>query len=339
MIEARHYMTRKLSLSIRSSNPRPGPSSGLATGTLPEIHRESLADLQNQPSIQKLFAAQRVIYAEAKTIHNARHISAIVLAGLAPLVLWAWPSSATVLALIGGAAALFLEGALFQLERSKVKSAATIQEQLDTDLFYLPWNQTLVGQRIPPEDIASANRRFRGKRDDFLDWYADPAPLPYPLNVLVCQRANLTWDSRLRRNYGFRVLVLTILIVLLGIGLGIGANLSFIDYLLGIFLPSLPAVLQGIRLQKDHFGTANEKDRVRDELGRLINETHRDSNSLTRSDCRAIQDRIYSLRADGPLVPEWWYQRLRSSYEIDMTEAVEQLKRDMLHSIDLGRRN
>jgi len=161
------------------------------------------------------------------------------LAAAAPLIYYLIPNSRATLAVIGGVWLVVSRAILEGIEAKKVKQAATIQEQFDVDLFNLPWNQVLVGDRVSPELVSSAAASFKGDREKLKGWYADTGNIPYPLGVLLCQRANLVWDWRLRRQYAWIVSILTVFLFSLGIVLAIVTNLTLLDYLLALLIPSL----------------------------------------------------------------------------------------------------
>lgn len=48
--------------------------------------------------------------------------------------------------------------------------------------------------------------------------------------------------------------------------------------------------------------------------------------AVTRDQCRQIQDRIFSLRKDGPLVPDRWYKWLKKNYQADMDATAVELR-------------
>ena len=39
-----------------------------------------------------------------------------------------------------------------------------------------------------------------------------------------------------------------------------------------------------------------------------------------------IQDRIYALRKDGPLIPDRWYEWLKKDYQADMDATAQELR-------------
>ena len=274
----------------------------------------------------RLLAAQRHLYTQAKQLQRWRVAGTIGLAAIAPVMYYLIPDSKAGLAVSGGiwllASRVILEG----IEAKRIEQAAKIQEQFDVELFELPWNRVLVGNKLSPELINSADNSYSGDREELKDWYADTGSVPYPLDVLLCQRANLVWDWRLRRHYAWGISAMTALLLGLGIMLAVVTSLALLDYLLALFVPSLAALLRGVEVAKAHFKTATEKEKIEQEISEIWEAGLRDPTSVSREQCRRIQDCIYVLRSKGPLVPDEWYTWLRDRYQVDMQSAVAQLR-------------
>ena len=285
----------------------------------------NIASEQNTADNLRLLVAQRHLYTRAKGLRRWRTFGSVGLAGVAPFILFFWPNLKSLMAFIGGFWTL-IASLVGHAESKKKKEAATIQEQFDTELFELPWNHMLVGNKLTPELIHAATRDFKGSKNELRDWYSDPGSTPYPLNVLLCQRSNLVWDWRLRRHYGTAITVLTAVYFIFTIVFVIATKQTLLDYILGLFLPSLSAFLQGIEVAKAHFTTAKEQEDKEKESSSLWESGLENPDSVSQEDCRKIQDWIYLRRSTGPLVPDWWYKWLRDKYDIDMRLVVEELK-------------
>jgi hypothetical protein len=214
------------------------------------------------------------------------------------------------------------------IEAKTIRRAAAIQEQFDVALFKLPWNGVLVGNMLSPELIISADNSLTGDRENLKGWYADTSNVAYPLDVLLCQRASLVWDWRLRRHYAWGIAILTTLLFGLGVILAVATNLALLDYLLVFLIPSLAALLKGIEVVRAHFRIAGEKERIERAISVLWEAGLQDATSVSREECRHIQDCIYVLRRKSPLVPDQWYAWLRDTYRVDMKSAVAELKSD-----------
>jgi hypothetical protein len=285
----------------------------------------NLTSTQNTHSNLQLLAAQRWLYSKAKRLQRWRLVGTIGVTAAAPLVLLAVPNAGAVLAVIGAfwllASKLILDGA----ERNTRERATKIQEQFDTEVYGLAWHPVIAGERVPPELISRASSNHGDNWEPLRDWYADPGPVPHWQAVLLCQQSNLTWDWRLRRAFAWITGVMAGLLFVAGIALSIFANLGLMDYLLGILIPASSALLRGCEVTKGHLRIATEKEELAVKVVRLATVEGRLAAQPTETECRQIQDKIYLLRQRGPLVPDWWYERLKRRYQVDMESATERL--------------
>lgn len=294
----------------------------------------SIYELQNLDENLRLLAAQRQLYGEAKRLQQWREAGTIGLVAIAPLIYYLVPNSRTALALVGAAWLLVSRLLLENIEKEKVKQAATIQEQFDTGLFGLPWNKVLVGNKVSPELVNSAATSYEGDKQELKNWYPNTDDIPFPLNILLCQRANLVWDWRLRRRYASIVLTLTALIFFAGVAIGLATNSTLLTYLLAILIPSLAALTSGIEIVKTQFSIADEKYQLEKLVSVAWNEGLRDQKSVSKDLCRNIQDSIYVLRNKRHMVPDRVYRWLQDRYEIDMQSAVEGLVREAKQQLE-----
>lgn len=288
-----------------------------------EHHTTSrISSEQNSVENLKLLKAQRQLYSEAKRFRYWRLRASIGLALTAPIILFFLPTRDSGLFAIG-AILLGVDRLLFKrLEDTKVKQAATIQEELDTRLFDLPWNYVLVGDKVTPETVSLAAHRFKGGETKLQDWYPNTDNVPYPLDVLICQRVNLVWDWQLRRHYATLVAAVTALYLVFLVGFAIMVDNLLLDFLLGLLFPTLAAIIEGVEVSRDHFRIAREKEDTARKILDLWEQGLKDPNAVSQNDCRSIQDCVFLYRSGGPLVPDWWYDRLRDMYEIDMYDTA-----------------
>ncbi|MGB8347656.1 MAG: S-4TM family putative pore-forming effector [Ktedonobacteraceae bacterium] len=285
-----------------------------------------IAEQQNMPESIRLLVAQARLYTEAKRIRLLRLFVSAALAAAAPIITLFVPHSDVWLA---GAGFVWMLTTYFpfrgrQLE--KTKQAATIQEQLDTTLFTLPWNEVLVGSHVKPEIIYQAERTSKENSERFRNWYSDPGDLPYSLAVLLCQRANTVWDWRLRRHYAAGAAWLVAIVLLIDFLIGLLMRQSLSAFLFGLLIPTLPALQQGVETVLSHRESAAEKEELAQRIEALWEIGVRDPDVVRQDQLRQIQDRIYVLRKDGPLVPDRWYKWLQKNYQADMDKTVQELK-------------
>src|SRR3954471_12653131 len=88
--------------------------------------------------------------------------------------------------------------------RRSVKTAARGAEHFDSAVLKLPWNPLSAGSKLQPEEIAAAADLWDRvpSKTPIEDWYPPIVRLS-PLYVarVICQRANVSYDSALRRRY------------------------------------------------------------------------------------------------------------------------------------------
>jgi drug/metabolite transporter superfamily protein YnfA len=274
-----------------------------------------IAEEQNSEENIKRLAGQRNLYSKAKKIRYFKHIGALILIIFSPILVLCLPNSTKILGIIGGI--FIILSFLFNfLELKMIKTAANIQEQFDTNLFEIIWNEILCKNKVPTEIITKESREFKGDRKKLLNWYGNIGEIPYPFNVLVCQRSSLVWDWRLRRKFAFWLIIGLSTLIILGISIGIIKKLTLSGYLIGILIPSLSALIFGIKEIYENYVIANDKE----ELMRIIN-SKIEKETISQTELRQIQDYIYNLRIKQALIPDWFYEKYRTDYEHDLMSS------------------
>lgn len=279
---------------------------------------------QNSEYHLRLLAAQKQLYSEAKVLRRCRALGSVLLALGAPFILHRFPGSVIGLNVAGGIA-LVLDFLLVGVEERKIKEAATIQEEFDTSLFALPWNQRLVGVKVMPEEISLVARRFKGDQQKIYNWYSDTGAVAYPLNVLLCQRTNLAWDWNLRRLFATLLFIVPVVYVIALVVFAIVNDQLVSDFLLALVLPALSAILESFRDGRKHLAITNDKREAAASLLEMIERGAKNPRSVSKKDCRSIQDCIFIQRRDGPLVPNWLYNLKRSHDEQQMYSTTAEL--------------
>jgi SMODS-associating 4TM effector domain len=124
----------------------------------------TIARQQNTDESIRLLCAQSYLYSKAKQLRLRHTGFVIILAVLSILFLFLPDEYKTIPAIIGGVVTLIGVGVEY-FETSKTKQAAKVQEEFDTNLFKLVWNRVLVGNKVEPEFIRMAARKFTGDKD------------------------------------------------------------------------------------------------------------------------------------------------------------------------------
>lgn len=283
----------------------------------------SIAERQNHPNALRLLAAQRRLYADAKSWRTWRTLPVAGVAVLGVLTGKFAPDALKYVSLLG-VLVLVADRIIAGFEKQRTRIAATMQEQFDTGVYPLPWNTFVAGRAVDPEDLAAADRRYKGPRDKLLDWYAPPIGAPYPIDVLLCQRSNLRWDIALRRGYAASIAAVLGLMILAALAVRTPENPSISDFLL-IYLPYVPALVAGIDAVRGHLQHIEEQTTLKQRLDVVWDRGLQDPGLVTVADCRGVQDGIYRLRVAAPPVPDWWYWRQREQMESEMRAATDAL--------------
>lgn len=292
------------------------------------LGKASISERQNDPDNLRVLMAARQRHEDAKRLHAARALGTLLLAALSPVVAFMVPQSAIYLGAAGGAWVLLARAFLLGAEQRAIRDGAVLQEQFDCQVFGIPWNRAL-GRHYPDEDLIATARRWKDV-SKLRDWYPSVSGLTFPFDVLVCQRSSAVWGRRLHREYAVVVGSLTGLWLMTGIVISLLTQTSLATYLLAIFLPSQAALLDGIDVVRAHRNASRSKAAIEAAADLAIEASH--TAVRTPSLLRLLQDRIFQVRADAPIVSELWYRWRRKTYEADMEEAANQLARRLADS-------
>jgi hypothetical protein len=281
-----------------------------------------IRETQNaEDSLRSRIAANH-FYQRASWIHFGGASLTIILALASPFVLLFRPGWGPMLGAIAGAWIFASRIVLEPAKRDFQLKGATAQERFDCAVLALDWNDSLV-RRLSEEEVRAASRSMKN-REKSRDWYPAQVELAWPRSVLLCQRANTVWARRQHRWYARVVIGLTVGWAVFGVLTAVLHSASLGEYLVTILLPSLPAFLDASELSRVHAAAASARQLVEDQADAFFQ-----SGSPSHQDLREIQDQLFNLRREAPLVPQWFYKMIRPGFEEDMQFAAEQLaKRD-----------
>ena len=158
---------------------------------------------QNNDRSLILFRAIAVAHRYTQRAQAVSLLMSLVVASLGVVAKVALPPLQPAVSIIGALWAGVYAVVLAPLIGRHLYVSATLQEMLDTDLFDLPWNAVLVGERLSEDELSRLSRRFRGDETRLRDYYL-VATVAAPYDVLFCLEQNLAWGSRVRRRFGRR---------------------------------------------------------------------------------------------------------------------------------------
>lgn len=294
-----------------------------------------ISQRQNEPDMLDLLKASTAAHVRQQRLETVRVTVSLTLAAASVVAAFASVTAAAI-TVIGGTWALAYTVLVSPLAKRQARRSAVIQEMFDTHLFGLPWNTTLAGGRLRPDEVSQFVREFnprRGRGDRLRDWYVDTSGVPQPYDIFICQQQNLAWDARLRRRWAWVLLTAVVIWVVLGLVVGYAAFLTIPDLLLRWYLPSLAALIYGIESCKNQYDVASERERVMNLVQAEIDSAQRTPSTDERArlvvKAREIQDVIFATRKQVARVPDWFYARFRERDENDFRANAQQLRNQM----------
>jgi hypothetical protein len=212
-----------------------------------------------------------------------------------------------------------------RIERALIVTAGSVKDRFDAELFGISPSAT---NRSTPshEEIVHRAASVSGRRNDLLNWYPDATGVPIGFGRLLCQRASVVWDYRLRVRTGWLLLTASGLVIAGALTYGIATDESLVTFLVAWVAP-----LSALVLVLAQGGWRNlETGRERKQLLDLIEDVWRVhvelGDDIPESQTRAIQEAIYRVRCSGPVIPRILQWRLDPGFRSEMSLASDRLK-------------
>lgn len=287
--------------------------------------RTPIAVAQNTEYSRRLLAAQSRLYTDAKVLHDGRVITVVLLAVATIAVALAFPGARQTVGAVGGAITFLWSVIGSSREKRRRREAASVQEEFDTHVFGIPTNDFAV-DRVSPTLVAEAASRYKGNRTK--DWYPDPRPVIYPLDVLICQRSNLGWGSSTHRYYAACLLAALLALVFSGFTVAGVAGLSLVEALVVVLVPLLSPARELIEAIRANHESSDIKAKTESKVLKLWQRGMESPGAVTMEDCRSVQDRILQIRQSNAHIPDWLDNLRRGRNESAMRESADYLKEE-----------
>lgn len=290
-------------------------------------NRNDITELQAKPEMVRLIWARDKTYQAAKHTQGWFVFWTAAVPVIGALTSGLWPNLKPALALIS-LLLLFLDvGLIDRLQKERLKRGAKLQEEFDTKAFGLPWNKFVAGDKVLPEDVTeAASAAMPAKRQKEIEtWYeASVSRVPLAYGRLVCQRTNISYDSRLRRRYGNGLFSVTLVLVIIFLVAGVLLDPKFTDAILGLAMVA-PMLSWALREHRKQLDTCNSLQNLQSEFKTVWTKALEGaSDEELKVGSRQLQDAIYQHRASEPLVFDWVYYRMRSKNEREAHAAAEE---------------
>lgn len=302
----------------------PPSSTQQADGDRNVLPSNEIGERQNSPQMIKLLRARRRVYASVKALQRGYFFITLMLP-VAALVTAACsgnvrPGLSLFALVVGAVDAMFLDS----WRKRRIKLAAKLQEEFDCEVLAIRWNKFIVGAPVSREDIEQCGGKLLNEKAEraLIDWYpAEARQLPLHLARLVCQRANLWYDSKLRRTYCLSLWILTAIYFLSLVIFGRDLPLS--NFILAILVPFGPFFTWVVREQHRQKDSIALVDRLIGEIEGSMAHFSRPKDEVAAHDrARELQDAIFAHRASSPLVSDLVYWSKRKKLEKQMQVAA-----------------
>lgn len=280
-------------------------------------------DDQNKPEMISLQAAQRELYSSVKKYLAVSFILTVIVPTLVSIIYlilnffpnYTFPWLKTSLT-IYGFIMLFINNLLLNHIGATKKLAARVQEEFDTRLFTLDWNDIVAGKRPGPHEwVEPAERHLKKNGSGTLtNWYLNYSiDLPSPVMTLLCQSKNLGWDARLKQKISdvLSIILAINCIVLLILAIVINPSAAALFSLVALLAPVYQFYYRYVSENKKSVARADElRLKVESELDKITESRVFNTDHLQKLS-RNIQDQIFIYRSLGNPVPDYLHRNNR----------------------------
>ncbi|GEM_PF-1584418 len=282
---------------------------------------------QNEPYMLKLLAGQRQIYSDMKNILMKSFFFGVVVPSILSLAFFVMsffpgytgPWMKTLLTIYGLVFFIINHFIMEHVSNCK-KKAARIQEEYDTSLFNMEWNNIVAGKKIPISESTEYAQKYLVAEGDcsLRNWYLNaPMKVSAPLMVMLCQSKNMGWDAGLKKKTStFLSVILAVNIIMFAITF-IFTNPTYLQFIafVAILLPTYQFYYRYVNDNKKSVARADElRILVENTLWQVVKEQAYDKKTLEKQS-RLVQDQIFNYRATGNPVPNFMHKRNRTKDE------------------------
>lgn len=212
----------------------------------------------------------------------------------------------------------------------KIKSeqGAKIQEQFDIELYQIPWNEVLCGNRINRDTKRDLINKY--SKNDLNDWYSVEIgnTLPHKIAVLLCQRINFSWELNLRNKFVFFLVGVTVIYYGIFLLISILSNLGLFDTLV-LMAPSISFLIYGVQNSLTLKSQIKSKTQGLYLIDKKIEDFANNKTLPSIEILRQIQDVIFTERTVPEKIPDWFYRVFRKKNEIRTDDLIKSIKREL----------
>lgn len=284
---------------------------------------------QNSDDLLRLLAAEESYKARARAIQALR-LTVSIGAACCSLVVAFIPEFQTTAVIVGVLAAVTVLVAGYS-ESKQVIVAACIKDAFDASLFGIP--RSKLNTSYPTdEEVVHRARSVRGGAKRFRDWYPDPSGLPDGYARLLCQRASVVWDLRLRKRVGWIAITIAFLISASLLIVALIFDLTLRSFLASWVAPLTALLLFLVQMGSRHLSVAQERAKILDVIEQAWKEGVGGSADVATATTISIQEAIFRARTEGPVVPRVMQRLHDPAFVHEMRRVSDQLREELVES-------
>jgi hypothetical protein len=278
---------------------------------------------QNSAESIRYLKAQRAGYSGAKKIHLGFEAVALMVGITIPLFYIFLPEYKTMVGFIG--AILSIIGLVVDWKQKKLtKTAASIQEMFDRKLFKLPNNNFANTEDVPMEKIVALAKKCP---DAMTNWYSENITpfIPHKIAVIICQKANLTWDMAVRKKYRVCMSILVLVYFFVFAAALVGKDHDTSDLLKHIFLLLVGAaafIKYAYSVLSENSDIIKEKTGLNLAIEKIVTEFYKSGKEPSIGNLSNIQTVIYNTRKKSTKVPDWFNNYYSKKLEQEMNDVA-----------------
>lgn len=279
---------------------------------------KSVYDIQNESILLKCIAAQREEYSICKKIGKFKFVLSVIIVTIFTIITSVTKNNIVSSVSVVFAFLLIIVNRVFNDYIAKKKNhAADIQQYIDVKIYskVTEHNCEEWGTIISDSQIAESTINIsQNKMDDVRNWYSDYSKFDPMWQVFYCQKENLRWDSKLKKEYKWFISIVSTIIFLILIMLSIAINptvLSCISVIAWIF-PVADYTYSVYRELCDEAERFKNMQMENENIDILLNNNEY---RLAYFKQIELQRKIWNNRKNSILVPDWFYKKRKDKHQ------------------------
>lgn len=211
------------------------------------------------------------------------------------------------------------------IDRNK-KTAASIQEKFDTNIFDIPENELLNSVFIDHDIVRKYSKKDKlnaNKISRVTNWYSTRIDcLQTNIAILFCQRMNICYDQNIKKKYNKLLISLSVLTFITLLIISLTNDFSLKKFIIEVILPSIPILNFTYKEINQNIESVDNLQKLREIIENKLSSLYR-NDVIEIEELRNIQDRIFNNRILSPLIPDFIYKILWTELEDEMNYSVE----------------